>query len=268
MRGCEHRAVGAGGGAAPRRSSATLIRSQFCSLPSRWAGTSDHVPRSRLPRSANGQLAVRLLLEQLVGALVPDLDAAGAVLALRDLAVEPRVARAGGPPRAPRAPCRPARAARPSGPPTTRAPRAAPAGSRSAAAVRRVAARRRCGRFRAGLPRLPANGSGVTVRVALAAVLAQGQRGITSRRPAYKHPAAAAEAAVSSYGPARRCRARRAGRSAPPSVCRRPDRRTTGRGRRPGQSACRGGHRLGSVTLAAVGHRSRTRTPRRQRMTS
>ena len=39
----------------------------------------------------DGELAVPLLLEQLVGAVVPDLDGAGAVLALRDLAVERRV---------------------------------------------------------------------------------------------------------------------------------------------------------------------------------
>ena len=88
----EHRPVRrAGTASASPSSSLRLISSQFCSLPSMCAGTSDHVPRSRLPCSANGQLAVRLLLEQLVRAVVPDLDRAAAVLALRDLAVERRV---------------------------------------------------------------------------------------------------------------------------------------------------------------------------------
>jgi hypothetical protein len=40
---------------------------------------------------ANGETAVLLLFEKLVGAVVPDLDAAGAVLALRDLSLEGRV---------------------------------------------------------------------------------------------------------------------------------------------------------------------------------
>src|SRR5439155_22545382 len=39
----------------------------------------------------HGQPAVLLLLDELVGALVPDLDSTGAVLALRDLALESRV---------------------------------------------------------------------------------------------------------------------------------------------------------------------------------
>jgi len=57
-----------------------------------------HVCRHERPRSlqplalqAHGELPVALLLEQLVGAVVPDLDAAPAVLTLRDLAVERRI---------------------------------------------------------------------------------------------------------------------------------------------------------------------------------
>ena len=40
---------------------------------------------------ADGEAAVVLLLDELVGAAVPDLDRAGAVVALRDLARERRV---------------------------------------------------------------------------------------------------------------------------------------------------------------------------------
>src|SRR5207244_6623676 len=40
---------------------------------------------------ADGEAAVLLLLQELVGAAVPDLDRAGAVLAFRDLALEARV---------------------------------------------------------------------------------------------------------------------------------------------------------------------------------
>ena len=44
-----------------------------------------------LPVQADCEAAVVLLLEQLVGAVVPDLDRAAAVLALRDLSLERRV---------------------------------------------------------------------------------------------------------------------------------------------------------------------------------
>ncbi len=72
-------------------SSLRLISSQFCSLPSMCAGTSDQRPFSRLPCRSNVSWPFALLLEQLVGAVVPDLDRPAAVLALRDLAVERRV---------------------------------------------------------------------------------------------------------------------------------------------------------------------------------
>ena len=62
---------------------------------------------STCPRAAavqaDGQAAVLLLLDELVGAAVPDLDGAGAVLAGRDLALEGRRSRAGGPRRGRRA---------------------------------------------------------------------------------------------------------------------------------------------------------------------
>ena len=48
-------------------------------------------PVEPLAVQANGQAAVTLLLDELVRAVVPDLDRAGAVLALRDLAFEGRV---------------------------------------------------------------------------------------------------------------------------------------------------------------------------------
>src|SRR5205085_11164665 len=44
-----------------------------------------------LALQSHGQSAVSLLLDELVGARVPDLDAAGSVLAFRDLAFERRV---------------------------------------------------------------------------------------------------------------------------------------------------------------------------------
>src|SRR6266508_6333648 len=45
-------------------------------------------PLQPLPLEPDRKPAVLLLLDQLVGAFVPDLDLAGAVLALRDLAFE------------------------------------------------------------------------------------------------------------------------------------------------------------------------------------
>ena len=48
-------------------------------------------PVQPLPAEADRQLAVALLLQQVVRAVIPDLDHAGPVLALRDLAVELRV---------------------------------------------------------------------------------------------------------------------------------------------------------------------------------
>ena len=82
-------------------------------------------------------------LDELVRAVVPDLDRAGAVLALSGSRPRTWRTRAGDPRRAPRASGRPARAARPSAPPTTRARRSARAGSRSGGGARRGAGRRR-----------------------------------------------------------------------------------------------------------------------------
>src|SRR5205823_1732141 len=78
-----------------------------------------------LSMEPDGQAAVLLLFDQLVGPAVPDLDLTGAVLALRDLALEARVG--------------PIRAARPSAPPNSRARPAARAGSRNAAGAHRAA---------------------------------------------------------------------------------------------------------------------------------
>ena len=83
----EHRPVRARRSRRSRLVVVALDQSQFCSLPSMCAGTSDQTPAAAC-RAGERQLAVPLLLDELVRAVVPDLDAAGAVLALRDLALE------------------------------------------------------------------------------------------------------------------------------------------------------------------------------------
>ena len=96
-----------------------------------------------LPVEADGEPAVALLLDELVGPVIPDLDGARAVLAPRGSRPRRSRRRADGPRRARRAAARPARAARPSAPPSSRALRLARGGSRSGGAARRGAARRR-----------------------------------------------------------------------------------------------------------------------------
>ena len=95
------------------------------SPPSRFSSTSSYVPWSQISTDAR------------------------AVLAGRDLALERRVGRAGGPRRARRAAARPARAGRPSARPSSQVRRSARGGSRSGAALRRGAGRRRSVRRRA-----------------------------------------------------------------------------------------------------------------------
>ena len=88
----QHRLVLAPRARAPEAPSSCLRRSsQFFSSPSSFAGTSVQRPSRRSPCEADGQAAVGLLLDELVGAAVPDLDRAGAVLARGDLALERRV---------------------------------------------------------------------------------------------------------------------------------------------------------------------------------
>src|SRR5579862_3968383 len=88
--GCEHRRV------LPRRGLAGLAVPPADEQPVLLLAV--EVRRHQRPRPAQAravqphcQLAVSLLLEELVRAVVPDLDRAGAVLPLRDLAVEARV---------------------------------------------------------------------------------------------------------------------------------------------------------------------------------
>ena len=98
----------------------------------RCAGTSAHSPCSFVAVQDHGERAVLALALQLVGAAIPDLDRAAAVLARRDVALERRRSRAGDPPRAPRASARRPAAARRAAAPSSAARRRARAGSRSA----------------------------------------------------------------------------------------------------------------------------------------
>ena len=66
------------------------MMSQFFGSPSSCAARASTALQP-LPVEAHGQPAVALLLDELVGPLVPDLDRAGAVLPLGDLALERRV---------------------------------------------------------------------------------------------------------------------------------------------------------------------------------